>query len=70
MISDTRRNEIEKELRKIQPNYSSIRGISIESSNETTTTYKVKYLQMILGHRDVDDEYITLPNEPISEVDR
>jgi hypothetical protein len=70
MISDTRRDEIEKELRKIHPNYRSIRDISVDSSNETTTTYKVKYLEMILGHRDVDDEYITLPNEPISEMDR
>jgi hypothetical protein len=67
MISAKIHAEILQEMQKQHPRYHSIRDISIDSINETTTTYKVKYLEIIMGHRDVDDEYITLPNEITEE---
>lgn len=66
-ISAKRHAEIEQEMQKVSPYYLSIIDILIDSIDETTTRYKVKYREMIMGHRDTDYTYITLPNEITEE---
>jgi hypothetical protein len=66
-ISEKRHNEIWQEMQREQPYFDRIINISIDSINETTTRYKVKYREIIMGHKDVDVEYITLPNEITEE---
>ncbi len=66
-ISDKRHYEIWQEIQREQPYFDRIINISIDSTDETTTRYKVKYREIIMGHKDVDVAYITLPNEITEE---
>ena len=53
--------KVEDYLRKNEPGFRKIRNIIIESEDNDSITYRVRYKEVVMGMSAEDTTYITLP---------